>query len=150
MIATPADTSSSRVITIVADLEGLIKSPLLSADTVTLSIFGPVSSAKIVSPVGSVPASNPVIKPFVIVNVSFVPPKLVLASKDASDSIVTSSANELARLMSEMLTEVKLDPAPPSIFHAKCDQSILSAVRSFESSKSKSCPLSVKTRVVSA
>ena len=138
MIATPADTSSSRVITIVADLEGLIKSPLASDDTVTLSIFGPVSSAKIFSPLGRVPTSNPVIKPSLIVNVSFVPPKLFLASKGASDLIVTSSANELARLMLEMLDEVKLDPEPPSIFHANFDQSILSAVRFFESSKSKS------------
>ena len=137
-MATPADTSSSRVMTIVADLEGLIRSPSIKLVTDTLKIFGPVSSAKIVFPLGSVPASNPVIKPSVIVNVSFVPPKLSLTSKGASELIVTSSANELARLMLEMLDDVKLDPEPPSIFHANSDQSILSAVRFVESIKSRS------------
>ena len=137
VIATPADTSSSKVMTIVADFEGLIRSPSLNPVADTLTIFGPVSSARIATPIGSV-ASNPVMKPSVMVNVSFVPPKLFFASSVASDFIVITSASELAKLILSISLDVKKDPEPPSIFHANFDQSILSAVKFADDMRSKS------------
>ena len=137
-MATPADTSSSKVIMIVADLDGLMKSPLERPDAVTLTILGPVSSARIATPLGSVVASNPVMKPSVMVNVSFVPPKLFFASSVAPDFIVISSASELAKLILSISLDVKEDPEPPSIFQANFDHSILSAVKFADDIRSKS------------
>ena len=138
VIATPADTSSSNVMTIVADFEGLIRSPSLNPVADTLTIFGPVSSAWIATPLGSVVASSPVMKPSLMVNVSFVPPKLFFASSVTPSFILISSASELAKLILSMSLDVKKDPEPPSIFHANFDQSILSAVKFVDDMRSRS------------
>ena len=150
VIATSLDTASSNVILIVADLDGLIKSPSLSPETFTSTIFGPVSSDKIVAADGRVPASKPVMNLSLMVNLSFVPPKPVKLSRFAVDFIVTSNANELANVTEVISDAARLLAELPSINQSSFVQSIFSGFIASAPKRSRSCPFSVNTRVVSA
>ena len=150
MIATPAETASSNVMLIVADFDGLMKSPLLKPETLTSTILGPVSSDKIVALDGRVPASRPVINLSFMVNLSLVPPNPVKLKRFAVDFIVISNAKELANVTEVISDADKLFADEPSINQSSFDQSIFSGFIASALKRSKSCPFNVRTRVVSA